>query len=163
MSNQAIVPSASDRRAIASWRFVAGVFAHCALPAFVVVVPFAALAVFHGETWSQLVGRLPTLSAWFLASYAAVAALSVLAAAIVDPVLRRRYAKRQARDPNAAALASGRRLAQAIATRPADHGHAAPMREGIQIANPHRHIPAGARQKASPCAREGTAKVQRER
>lgn len=113
----AAAPSDGSRpRAISAWRLVGGAYLHFAVPAYLVAMPLAAL--FAGPPDARiaaLIGALPRLSAWFLGGYALLAALSVAAAMALEPLLRRGAARREARDPHRAALASSRRVARAIA------------------------------------------------
>lgn len=103
------------KRAIPSWRFMAGVFVHFAVPAWLVTTPILCLlAAPAGGTWQGVVAQLPRASAWFLGGYAALAAVSIVAATIIDPVSRWRRVRREGRDPQMAALASSQRVTRAI-------------------------------------------------
>jgi hypothetical protein len=94
---------------------VAGVFVHCTVPSYVVVVPVMWLFTGRkGGAGRDIVGELLVLSAWFLVGYAILAAASIVAAALLEPVSRRRHLRRDTHDPRFTALASSRRLAKAI-------------------------------------------------
>ena len=62
-----------------------------------------------------MIASVPRLSAFFLGGYATLAASSVIVALAVEPLLRFRNARLEARDPRFAAQASSRRVARAIA------------------------------------------------
>lgn len=105
---------AVKNKSIASWRFLAGVFVHCLVPAYLVVLPLAyLLSPKVDPASSAVVGHVLTLSWQFLAGYGALAVVAMAAAAVTDPVLRWRGARRMAHDPDAAARASKERLANA--------------------------------------------------
>jgi hypothetical protein len=115
MSSSATAPITVDTRAIPSWRFVAGVFVHCTVPAYVVVAPIMWLfGDRRGGAGGDIIGELLALSAWFLAGYTILAVASVVTAALIDPVSRRRRLRLEMRDPRRAALTSSRRLARAV-------------------------------------------------
>ena len=61
-----------------------------------------------------MIALVPRLSALFLGGYAMLAASSVIVALAVEPLLRFRKVRREARDPRFAAQASSRRVARAI-------------------------------------------------
>lgn len=111
------LPVRTDRRhAIASWRIVAGAWAHFAVPAYLVAVGAAVwLTAPAGASLESAITRVPSASLWFLAGYTGLALASTLATAGLEPWLRSRAARREARDPARAALASERRVARAIA------------------------------------------------
>jgi hypothetical protein len=103
-------------RAVPAWRLVGGAYLHFAMPAYLITTPLAAIFVSPiGAPIDSMLAKLPMLSGWFLGGYASLALLSVAAAIIIEPLLRFRVARREARDPTRAALASSRRVARAIA------------------------------------------------
>jgi hypothetical protein len=109
------MPGDSDEGAILPWRIVAGAFLHFGVPAYLLSVPLACvLAGTRDATIGAALERALPFSGWFLALYALAAILATLAAATIDPLLRARRARRIARDPRAAALASDRRLSRAV-------------------------------------------------
>jgi hypothetical protein len=110
------LPELSHRQVISAWRLVGGAYLHFAVPAYLIVMPLSALAVssYHAPV-SAIITAVPRISAWFLGSYALLAASSVAAAIVLEPVLRLHIARRAARDPQWAATASSRRVARAIA------------------------------------------------
>jgi hypothetical protein len=110
------MPGDHDQGAILPWRIVAGAFLHFGVPAYLLSVPLACvLAGTRDATFGAALERALPFSGWFLVLYALAAILSTLAAATIDPLLRARRARRLARDPHAAALASARRLSRALA------------------------------------------------
>ncbi|WP_157190087.1 hypothetical protein [Novosphingobium sp. Rr 2-17] len=103
-------------RVVPAWRLVAGAYLHFAMPAYLIVTPLAAIfGSPDGAPIASILAQLPMLSGWFLGGYVFLALLSVAAAITIEPLLRLRIARREARDPNRAALASSRRVARAIA------------------------------------------------
>jgi hypothetical protein len=105
--------AAGGEHPILPWRLVAGGFLHFIIPVYLV----AALADWllgAGGNGEAFLRHLLPFSGWFLAVYAAAMLACSLAAAGLDPVLRRRRARRQAADPAAPARRSELRLAGAV-------------------------------------------------
>lgn len=113
MADANLVPG-SPAAAPRSWKLVGGAFLHFAAPAYLVAVPAACLATAPAGAGAAAFLRLAIgYSGWFLAGYALLALASVAAVVLVEPVLRSGQARRVARDPRHAALASERRVARA--------------------------------------------------
>lgn len=120
------VPDGDDH-AILPWRIVAGAFLHFAVPAYIVTVPLACLfAAPPAATVEDMLNLALPFSGGFLAIYAASGTLFSLAAALLDPMLRRQRRRREARDPRVAALRSEQRLSRAIAEGRRLYGERAP-------------------------------------
>ncbi|WP_420381265.1 hypothetical protein [Novosphingobium sp.] len=110
--------SADNRayRKISAWQIVAAAWLHFAVPIYVVAMPVTALMVAPaGAPFAAMLTLVPRLSMWFLGSYAGLGVVCVTTAMAVEPLLHWRSARREASDPNRAALASARRVARAIA------------------------------------------------
>lgn len=106
---------AVKNRSIASWRLIAGVFVHCLVPAYLILLPLAYMLSPKVDPGSSAVlEHVLTLSWQFLAGYGALAVVTMAVAAALDPVLRWRGARRIAQDPHAAERASNGRLADAV-------------------------------------------------
>jgi hypothetical protein len=117
-----------DDQAILPWRIVAGAFLHVAVPAYIVTVPLACLFAAPADPTVEDVLRLALpLSGWFLVVYAASGVIFSLAAALLDPMLRRQRRRRDARDPRVAVQRSGQRLSRAIAEARRLYGNQAPL------------------------------------
>jgi hypothetical protein len=104
--------AAGEERPILPWRLVAGAFLHFIIPAYLI----AALVDWQlrGEPLRIFLGHLLSFSGAFLAVYAALTLVCSLGAAALDRLLRRRRARREARDPAAPARRSEARLAEAV-------------------------------------------------
>ena len=114
--NPVVPPDPYSRSVISAWRLVAGAYLHFAVPAYLISVPITAIYItpVHAPL-AATIASVPRLSALFLVGYALLAASSVAVAIAVEPLLRFRSARREARDPNFAAQLSSRRVARAIA------------------------------------------------
>lgn len=113
VSNDAALQEDELGRPVLPWRLVAGAFLHFVLPFYLVAVVIAVLhQVPHDAV--QLLHLMLRASPMLLAGYAAVAFATTAAAALIDPILRKRRLRRAASDPMRAALHSERRLASAV-------------------------------------------------
>ncbi len=87
-----------DDHAILPWRIVAGAFLHFAVPAYIIAVPLACFFTAPQDAVIEDLIRLALpVSGWFLALYTGAGLLFSLGAAALDPLLRRRRARRDAR------------------------------------------------------------------
>ncbi|MBO9574714.1 MAG: hypothetical protein J7494_03165 [Sphingobium sp.] len=103
-------------RPILPWRFVAGAFLHFLAPAYLCVTLIAVLLrAPAGASWERLLDDALAFSGPFLLGYAGLTVLACAAAAIAEPILQRRRARRLLRDPAYVASQSHQRLAAAIA------------------------------------------------
>jgi len=116
-----------DDHPILPWRIVAGAFLHFAVPAYLVTVPLACLfAAPAPATAADMLALAVPFSGWFLSIYA-IAGLGVsLAAALIDPMLRRIRLRRAARDPLIASRRSEQKAARALADGRRLYGSAVP-------------------------------------
>lgn len=112
MSNQ-LPSNVASKRVISTSRFVAGVFVHCLVPAYLVAIVLAYL-VAPSPTSTGIAERILSWSGLFLTGYAGLTIVAVAAAAAIDPFASRYSARRIERDPRAADIASRRRLAIAV-------------------------------------------------
>ena len=107
-----MVVNGSDRP-IVSWRFVAGVLLHFALPSYVVTVAAVLMASPQPLLLAPALRLTLLTSAWFVPGYGLLTVALAAAARYVDPLLRRRRAVRTAADPALAVSTSERRVADA--------------------------------------------------
>lgn len=97
-------------RPVLPWRLVAGALLHLAVPAYLATLVAAWLMVGPGGV-PLGVGRVSGL---FLAGFAAVIALASAFAALLDPPLRRRRARRERADPSTAERRAKAQLGRAL-------------------------------------------------
>jgi hypothetical protein len=111
---QPLTPEEVDRP-ILPWRLVAGAFLHFVVPVYLIaiVLDFALIAPPVAGVEPAL-HRVLHISPALLGGYAGFALLATLGAALADPMLRARRARRRAAHPHAAGLASERRLRGAL-------------------------------------------------
>src|SRR4051812_36213832 len=110
-------PPADDprlARPVLPWRLVAGGFLHFILPAYLVALVIDVLLFAHGLPLSRMVLLALPFSGWFLLAYTLIASVSTVLAAALDPLLRARRARREARDPAAPARRSEQELTEAV-------------------------------------------------
>ncbi|WP_395335426.1 hypothetical protein WBP06_26130 [Novosphingobium sp. BL-8H] len=107
--------SASDRPSapILPWRLIGGAFLHFVLP-FYLLAMLAAIVRERPADAEALLHLALRVSPALLGGYVATAIAATGLAALIDPLLRRRRAGREARDPRAAAIRSERDLQQAV-------------------------------------------------
>jgi hypothetical protein len=87
-------------RPILPWRLVAGFFLHCVGPFYLAAMAVAILWLDPSEpNVAAVLHRALSVSPVILGGYSALAALSVLGAALLDPLLRTRRKRRAALDP----------------------------------------------------------------
>ncbi|MGI4731848.1 MAG: hypothetical protein ACRYFW_08890 [Janthinobacterium lividum] len=98
-------------RPVLPWRLVAGALLHVAVPAYLVVLAAAWLAIGVPVAPLGFVGRV---SALFLAGFALVVFVASGVAALLDPPLRRRRARREDADPAMPARRATAQLASAL-------------------------------------------------
>ena len=97
---------------VLSWKLVIAALLHFIVPAYILtlLVEWLAEAPTRG-----LPGQILAMSARFLVGYAVLALLAAMLARALDPMLRRRRARREAVDPARAERRSAERVATAIA------------------------------------------------
>ena len=111
-----VLDDGSDRPVL-PWRFVVGVLLHCIIPAWLVTLVCAIVLTGPASlTTAGMADVALSASLKFLAVYGPLVLVAALLARLVDPALRRRRARRFARDPAAAAIRSARCLKRATAT-----------------------------------------------
>lgn len=115
-----------EDRSILPWRIVAGAFLHFVVPIYLIALIITCLLrAPTGATAEQVLRIALPFSGWFLAGYGLLAALSVLGAGLIDPMLRSRRRRRHACDPRRAEMQSRDRLARALAEGRSHFGDAA--------------------------------------
>lgn len=97
------------------WRLVGGAFLHFVLPFYLLAI-LAAIVVERPANGEAALTVALRASPALLGGYAAAAIAATGLAALLDPLLRRRRARRESRDPGAAALRSERDLRRALAS-----------------------------------------------
>ncbi len=104
-------------RAVLPWRIVAGILLHFCVPAYLLACLAAGLLVTpRPGTLGDVVARMMLTGGYFLPAYAGLIGVSAVGARMLDPLLRRRRARRLSRDPGAIAATSQRRVADAVRT-----------------------------------------------
>jgi hypothetical protein len=103
-----------NSRPVLPWRLVAGGFLHFVLPAYLVALVVDLLLFAHAATFEAMLRQALPFSGRFLLVYGAVTLAGSVVAAALDPLLRARRGRREARDPGAAARHSEARLVDAI-------------------------------------------------
>jgi hypothetical protein len=96
-----------EERPILPWRLVAAAFLHFIVPFYLVAILLDVLAAKpHAPNAEAVLRQILAISPALLGSYVGFAMLLSGVAALVDPVLQRRRARRNAADPRAAARRS---------------------------------------------------------
>jgi len=105
-----------EERAVLPWRLVVGIFLHFAIPAYLLFLLIAFLA--SPATPMPAEARVRWLlgeSGLFVGGFILETFAAGLVSAAIDPALRRMRERKQARDPNRAAIASQQRVQKALA------------------------------------------------
>ncbi len=113
LTNRTVTPE----RAVLPWRIVAGILLHFCVPAYLLACLAACLLVTpQPASVFDVLARMMQTGGYFIPAYAALIGVSAIGAKLLDPLLRRRRTRRLARDPDAIAAASQRRVAEAMRT-----------------------------------------------
>ena len=104
-------------RPVLPWRIVAGILLHFCVPAYLLACLAACLLMSpQPDSLNAVLRRMMQTGGYFLPAYAALIGAGAIGSKLLDPLLRRRRARRLSRDPDAIAATSQRRVADTVRT-----------------------------------------------